>query len=67
MDDLWPFLLTAGAAALASPAGGVLSLHVRPTSLLLSIAVGAAGGVLLVPSVSRWPLKRSSYAGYSRQ
>jgi ZIP family zinc transporter len=47
MNELWPFLLIAGGAALASPIGGVVSLLVRPTSLLLSIAVGIAGGVLL--------------------
>lgn len=47
MNELWTFLLIAGGAALASPVGGVASLLVRPTSLLLSIAVGVAGGVLL--------------------
>ncbi|GGE31821.1 ZIP family metal transporter [Agaricicola taiwanensis] len=35
------------AAALASPAGGMLAIWLRPTSLLLSITVGLAGGVLL--------------------
>jgi zinc transporter, ZIP family len=39
-------LLAVGAAA-ASPAGGALSLLFRPSSLLLSLAVGFAGGVLL--------------------
>ena len=34
-------------AALASPLGGALAIWLRPTSLLLSIAVGFAGGVLL--------------------
>lgn len=34
-------------AALASPLGGVLAISLRPTSLLLSIAVGLAAGVLL--------------------
>ncbi|HEY8575861.1 MAG TPA: ZIP family metal transporter [Devosia sp.] len=47
MSELWTFLLIAGGAALASLIGGVASLLVRPTSLLLSIAVGFAGGVLL--------------------
>jgi zinc transporter ZupT len=47
VSEVWPFLLIAGGAALASPVGGVVSLLVRPTSLLLSIAVGIAGGVLL--------------------
>lgn len=35
------------AAALASPLGGLLSVWLRPSSLLLSVAVGLAGGVLL--------------------
>lgn len=47
MGGFWGFLLIAGGAALASPVGGALSLFIRPTSLLLSIAVGFAGGVLL--------------------
>lgn len=34
-------------AALASPLGGVLALWLRPSSLLLSVAVGLAAGVLL--------------------
>lgn len=40
-------LLVAATAALASLAGGGLALLTRPTSLLLSVAVGFAGGVLL--------------------
>jgi ZIP family zinc transporter len=35
------------AVALASPLGGALAIWLKPTSLLLSIAVGLAGGVLL--------------------
>ena len=35
------------AAALASPLGGLLAIWLRPSSLLLSLAVGLAGGVLL--------------------
>ncbi|WP_210528594.1 ZIP family metal transporter [Rubellimicrobium arenae] len=35
------------AAALASPLGGLLAVWLRPSSLLLSAAVGLAGGVLL--------------------
>ena len=44
------FLIVFGialAAALASPIGGALSIWLRPSSLLLSIAVGLAGGALL--------------------
>ena len=39
-------LLATGAGA-ASPAGGLLALLIRPSSLLLSLTVGYAGGVLL--------------------
>jgi ZIP family zinc transporter len=35
------------AAGLASPLGGALAIWLRPSSLLLSVAVGLAGGVLL--------------------
>jgi ZIP family zinc transporter len=35
------------AAGLASPLGGALAIWLRPSSLLLSLAVGFAGGVLL--------------------
>ncbi len=35
------------AAALASPLGGLLAIWLRPSSLLLSLAVGLTGGVLL--------------------
>jgi ZIP family zinc transporter len=34
-------------AALASPTGGLLAIWLRPSSLLLSLSVGLAGGVLL--------------------
>lgn len=37
----------ASAAALASPLGGLIAVWARPSSLLLSIAVGFAAGVLL--------------------
>jgi ZIP family zinc transporter len=48
MDDrLLQVLLIAGAAALASVAGGGVALVIRATSLALSLAVGFAGGVLL--------------------
>lgn len=40
-------LLMAAAAGLASPAGGVLAIWLRPSSLLLSISVGFAAGILL--------------------
>lgn len=47
MSDLALVLAIVVPAALASPAGGLLALWRRPTTLLLSIAVGFAGGVLL--------------------
>lgn len=40
-------LLMAAAAGLASPVGGVLAIWLRPSSLLLSISVGFAAGILL--------------------
>jgi ZIP family zinc transporter len=40
-------LAVAGAAAVASPIGGVLALWRKPTSLFMSLALGFAGGVLL--------------------
>jgi ZIP family zinc transporter len=46
-EDLLKVLLVAGAAALGSLAGGAIALLVRATSLVLSLAVGFAGGVLL--------------------
>jgi ZIP family zinc transporter len=48
MDSQFAIILAvAGAAALFSPAGGLVAILVRPNSLFLSIAVGLAGGVLL--------------------
>ena len=48
MDGSLPLVFgIALAAALASPLGGLLAIWLRPTSLLLSLAVGLAGGVLL--------------------
>jgi ZIP family zinc transporter len=41
------FALLAIGAAAASPAGGLLSLLLRPSSFVLSLAAGYAGGVLL--------------------
>jgi len=41
------FALLALGAAAASPLGGLLSLLIKPSSLMLSLAVGYAGGVLL--------------------
>ena len=47
MDSFWAFFIPAALAALSSPAGGAVSMLVRPSSLLLSIMSGLAGGVLL--------------------
>lgn len=47
MTGIWLVLAVAVPAALASPAGGLIALWKRPTTLVLSIAVGFAGGVLL--------------------
>ncbi len=44
---LWMFLAIAFGAAAASPLGGIIAILVRPSSLLLSLSVGFAGGVLL--------------------
>jgi ZIP family zinc transporter len=46
-EQFFTLLAVAGAAALASPIGGLVAIVVRPTSLYLSLAVGFAGGVLL--------------------
>ncbi|QYF87091.1 ZIP family metal transporter [Brevundimonas sp. PAMC22021] len=43
----WQFLLVAGVPALASVIGGLIALKLKTSSLLLSLAVGLAGGVLL--------------------
>lgn len=45
--DFLIVLAVAGSAALASPLGGYFATVIRPTSLILSIAVGLAAGVLL--------------------
>jgi zinc transporter, ZIP family len=46
-QDLLITLGVAFAAALASPLGGLFTIYMRPSSLLLSISVGFAAGVLL--------------------
>jgi zinc transporter, ZIP family len=45
--DFLLILAVAGAAALASPAGGLVALWRRPTTLFMSLALGFASGVLL--------------------
>lgn len=45
--DFTIILLVAGAAALASPLGGLITLWRAPTSLFMSITLGFASGVLL--------------------
>ncbi len=45
--DFLTIAAIAGTAALASPAGGVIALWTRPSTLFLSVAVGFASGVLL--------------------
>ncbi|OHV81870.1 ZIP family metal transporter [Ensifer sp. LCM 4579] len=45
--DLLMILGVAAAAALASPLGGLAAILIRPSSLVLSIAVGFAAGVLM--------------------
>jgi zinc transporter, ZIP family len=46
-SSVWIFLAVAGGAALCSPLGGVIAVIVPPSTMLLSIAVGMAGGILL--------------------
>lgn len=46
-ESLLQVLVVVGGAALASLVGGGLALLARPSSLVLSLAVGFAGGVLL--------------------
>src|SRR5688572_24403059 len=41
------FALLAVGAAAASPLGGVIALFLRPSTFILSVVVGFAGGVLL--------------------
>jgi zinc transporter, ZIP family len=45
--DLGLVLAVAGVAAIASPVGGAVALWRRPTSIVMSLALGFAGGVLL--------------------
>ena len=42
-----PLMLVAAGAALASPIGGLVAVLINPTTLLLSVFVGYAGGVLM--------------------
>lgn len=46
-DGIGPLLAVAGSAALASPLGGLIGLKLKGGSLVLSLVVGFAGGVLL--------------------
>jgi len=46
-NDFWLIAAVALVAAVASPLGGLLSILLPPSTLLLSIAVGFAGGILL--------------------
>ncbi|WP_173514730.1 ZIP family metal transporter [Sinorhizobium psoraleae] len=46
-NDLLLTLGVASAAAVASPMGGLIAIAIRPSSLVLSITVGFAAGVLL--------------------
>jgi zinc transporter, ZIP family len=47
MYDLLTIMAIAGAAALASPVGGLIALWRKPTTLFMSVALGFASGVLL--------------------
>jgi ZIP family zinc transporter len=47
MSELLLILGVAGAAAIASPLGGLIALWHKPTTLFMSVAVGFASGVLL--------------------
>jgi ZIP family zinc transporter len=47
MSDLWMIVAVAGAAGLASPLGGLVAIWRQPTTLLMSLALGFAGGALL--------------------
>ena len=47
MSDLWIILGVAGAAGIASPVGGLVAIWRQPTTLLMSMALGFAGGTLL--------------------
>jgi zinc transporter, ZIP family len=45
--DFLTIIAIAGAAALASPVGGLIALWRKPTTLFMSVALGFASGVLL--------------------
>ena len=45
--DFLTIVAIAGAAAVASPVGGLVALWTRPTTLFMSLALGFASGVLL--------------------
>jgi ZIP family zinc transporter len=47
MADLWIIVAVAGAAGIASPLGGLVAIWRQPTTLLMSLALGFAGGTLL--------------------
>jgi zinc transporter, ZIP family len=47
MYDSLTIMAVAGAAALASPVGGLIALWRKPTTLFMSVALGFASGVLL--------------------
>jgi ZIP family zinc transporter len=47
MGDFWTIVAISGAAAVASPAGGALALWHRPSTLIMSLAIGFAAGVLI--------------------
>lgn len=47
MPDLLTVLVIAGAAAVASPIGGLIAMWHKPTTLFMSVALGFASGVLL--------------------
>jgi zinc transporter, ZIP family len=47
LADFLTIIAIAGAAALASPAGGLIALWRQPTTLFMSVALGFASGVLL--------------------
>jgi ZIP family zinc transporter len=46
-SDVLTIIAVAGVAAVASPVGGLIALWSPPTSLLMSLALGFAGGTLL--------------------
>lgn len=47
MGELWLVVLVAGSAALASVVGGLAGGRRRPSTVITSVALGLAGGVLL--------------------